>query len=135
MWYGNYQFCKNDDVKLFNSDMVLYFIDNYFTEKELPDELIDNNVRIDYGKLKHLIVLDRGKTKITNGNFSKLKEIAGQGETLTKITKGFPLEKLTDPENFESLLFYLGLLTIKGPEKNKLRLEIPNETVKRLYYK
>jgi hypothetical protein len=133
-WYGNYQFCKNDDVKLFNSDMVLYFIDNYFTEKELPDELIDNNVRIDYGKLKHLIVVDRGKTKITNGNFSKLKEIAGQGETLTKITKGFPLEKLTDPENFESLLFYLGLLTIKSPEKNKLRLEIPNETVKRLYY-
>jgi hypothetical protein len=39
-----------------------------------------------------------------------------------------------DPENFESLLFYLGLLTIKGREKNKLRLEIPNETTKRLYY-
>jgi hypothetical protein len=31
-------------------------------------------------------------------------------------------------------LFYLGLLTIKGTEKDKLRLEIPNETVKRLYY-
>jgi hypothetical protein len=134
-WYGNYQFCKNDDVKLFNSDMVLYFIDNYFTAKELPDDLIDNNVRIDYGKLRHLIVVDRGKTIITNGNFSKLKEIAGQGETTSKITRGFPLEKLTDPENFESLLFYLGLLTIKGPERNKLRLEIPNETVKRLYYK
>jgi hypothetical protein len=133
-WYGNYQFCKNDDVKLFNSDMVLYFIDNYMTGKELPDELIDNNVRIDYGKLRHLIVVDRGKTRITNGNFSKLKEIIEKGETSSKITKGFPLEKLMDPENFESLLFYLGLLTIKGPEKDKLRLEIPNETVKRLYY-
>jgi len=31
-------------------------------------------------------------------------------------------------------LFYLGLLAIKGPDKDKLRLEIPNETVKRLYY-
>jgi hypothetical protein len=32
-------------------------------------------------------------------------------------------------------LFYLGLLGIQGPEKDKLRLQIPNETVKRLYYK
>jgi hypothetical protein len=92
-------------------------------------------VRIDYGKLRYLIVVDRGKTKTANGNFSKLKAIIEEGETSSKITKGFPLEKLTDPENFESLLFYLGLLTIKGPEKDKLRLEIPNETVKRLYYR
>ena len=39
-----------------------------------------------------------------------------------------------DATNFKSLMFYLGLLTIKGPERDKLRLEIPNETVKRLYY-
>jgi len=45
------------------------------------------------------------------------------------------LEKLTDAENFTSLLFYLGLLAIRGPEKDKLRLRIPNETVKSLYYR
>jgi hypothetical protein len=136
-WYGNYLFSEHslNGERLYNPDMVLYFLKEYFKIQSIPGELIDNNVRIDYGKLRHLIVVDRGKTKITNGNFSKLKEIAGKGETLSKITKGFPLEKLMDPENFESLLFYLGLLTIKGPEKDKLRLEIPNETVKRLYYR
>jgi hypothetical protein len=135
-WYGNYLFSEHslNRERLYNSDMVLYFLKEYFKIQSIPGDLIDNNVRIDYGKLRHLIVVDRGKTRITNGNFSKLKEIIEQGETLSKITKGFPLEKLMDPENFESLLFYLGLLTIKGPEKNKLRLEIPNETVKRLYY-
>jgi hypothetical protein len=136
-WYGNYLFSEHslERERLYNSDMVLYFLKEYFKIQSIPGELIDNNVRIDYGKLKHLIVVDRGKTKITNGNFSKLKEIVGNGETSSRITKGFPLEKLMDPENFESLLFYLGLLTIKGPEKDKLRLEIPNETVKRLYYR
>ncbi|MGD2084729.1 MAG: AAA family ATPase [Candidatus Aminicenantes bacterium] len=136
-WYGNYLFSEHslNRERLYNPDMVLYFLKEYFKNQAIPGDLIDDNVRIDYGKLKYLIVVDRGKTKITNGNFSKLKDIAGQGETLSKITKGFPLEKLIDPENFESLLFYLGLLTIKGPEKNKLRLAIPNETVKRLYYR
>ncbi len=135
-WYGNYLFSEHslDQERLYNSDMVLYFLKEYFKIQSIPGDLIDNNVRIDYDKLRHLIVVDRGKTKITNGNFSKLKEIVEKGETSTKITRGFPLEKLTEPENFESLLFYLGLLTIKGPKKNKLLLEIPNETVKRLYY-
>lgn len=135
-WYGNYLFSKDENVRMYNSDMILYFIDNYLTKQELPEDLIDRNVRVDYGKLRHLIIVDKEKNKIpvTNGNFSKLKEIIEQGGTTSKIVKGFPLEQLPDSKNFKSLLFYLGLLTIKGPEKDKLRLEIPNETVKRLYY-
>lgn len=135
-WYGNYLFSENDHVRMYNSDMVLYFLDNYFTKKKLPDDLIDRNVRIDYGKLRHLIVVDRGKEPKpkTNGNFSKLKEIIEEGSTTSKIVRGFPLENLMDSENFKSLLFYFGLLTIRGPEKDKLRLQIPNETIRRLYY-
>jgi hypothetical protein len=137
-WYGNYLFSEDDDVRLFNSDMALYFLNNYMTRKELPKDLIDSNVRVDYGKLRHLIIVDRDRSKdapaLPNGNFSKLKEIIQEKGTPAKIAKGFPLEKLIQPENFKSLLFYLGLLTIKGPEKDKLRLEIPNETIKRLYY-
>jgi hypothetical protein len=138
-WYGNYLFSKKDDVRLFNSDMVLYFLDNYMSGQELPEDLIDSNVRIDYVKLRHLIILvrdQRGKAKkpVPNGNFNKLKKIIEEGGTSSKIEKGFPLEKLVDENNFKSLLFYLGLLTIKGQEKNKLRLEIPNETARRLYY-
>ena len=133
-WYGNYLFSEMDKVKLFNPDMVLYFIDNYLSQKTIPNDLIDRNVRMDYGKLKHLIIMDRGETKTTNGNFSKLKEIIEEGGTSSVISKGFPLEEMMNPDNFKSLLFYFGLLTIKGLEKDRVRLEIPNETVKRLYY-
>ena len=133
-WYGNYLFSEIDEVKLFNPDMILYFMDNYLSRKTIPNDLIDQNVRIDYGKLRHLIILDRGGTRTTNGNFSKLKEIIEEEETTSVIVKGFPLEEMIDSDNFKSLLFYFGLLTIKGLEKDKVRLEIPNETVKRLYY-
>jgi hypothetical protein len=133
-WYGNYIFFEDDNEKLFNPDMVLYFLDNYIPKKKLPKNLIDRNVRIDYDKLKYLILIDQARKKSTNGNFERLKEIIEKGEISTTIKEGFPLEELPARENFISLLFYLGLLTIKGPEKNKLRLEIPNETIKRLYY-
>jgi hypothetical protein len=135
-WYGNYLFSKysNLNERLYNPDMVLYFLKEYFKTQSLPDDLIDLNVRIDYDKLRHLIIVDKGKIKTPNGNFSKLKEIIEKGETSSILEKGFPLEKLMDSKNFKSLLFYLGLLTIKGTEKDQVRLEIPNETVKRLYY-
>ena len=133
-WYGNYLFSKKDNVAMYNPDMVLYFINKCILGHGIPDDLIDQNVRFDYGKLRHFIILDRAQTKTTNGNFSKLKEIIEKGEMSAVISPGFPLAEMMDPDNFKSLLFYFGLLTIKGVEKDNVRLEIPNETVKRLYY-
>ncbi|MCP5104578.1 MAG: AAA family ATPase [bacterium] len=134
-WYNNYVFSKNSETTLFNSDMVLYFIDLYKNYSEVPDNLIDRNVRIDYGKLRHLIILDSEKGKLPNGNFSRLKEIIEKGEIKSKeIVEGFPVEKITHTKNFLSLLFYFGLLTVKGVEAGEVLLQIPNETVRQLFY-
>ncbi|MCP4155892.1 MAG: AAA family ATPase, partial [bacterium] len=136
LWYGNYVFSEHSlgDEKIYNSDMVLYFLLEYFKIQTIPRDLIDRNVRIDYGKLRHLIILDEGKEKSVNGNFNRLKGIIEQGVTTAKLVKGFPLEELINTDNFISLLFYFGLLTIKEEEMGDLILEIPNETILRLYY-
>lgn len=134
-WYNNYVFSKKAETTLFNSDMVLYFIDEYKSVFEVPDNLIDRNVRIDYGKLRHLIVIDSEKGKLPNGNFGRLKEIIEKGEIKTKgISEGFPVDEMTETQNFVSLLFYFGLLTVKGVEAGELVMQIPNETVRQLYY-
>ncbi|MCP5049475.1 MAG: AAA family ATPase, partial [bacterium] len=135
-WYGNYRFSGNSSAPLFNSDMILYFIDNCLQENQLPENLIDRNVRIDYGKLRHLIIIDRDQNKspATNGNFSRLKEIIQEGNTISRIADGFPLKEIAHTDNFNSLLFYFGLLTIEGRERSRYRLKIPNETARRLYY-
>ena len=52
----------------------------------------------------------------------------------TRIQPGFPLERLTEPENFLSLLHYFGLLSIRDVVDGVPRLAIPNQTVKRLMY-
>ncbi|MCP4156454.1 MAG: AAA family ATPase, partial [bacterium] len=133
-WYGHYLFSKKSTTKIYNSDMVLYFMDYYLRRAEPPEDLIDRNVRIDYGKLRHLLVIDKTHYKTTNGNFNRLKQIIRDGEIASSLVKGFPVEKLIHTNNFLSLLFYFGLLTVKGVEAGELILKIPNETVKRLYY-
>ena len=96
----------------------------------MPTYLIDTNVRIDYGKLRHLLVTSRQ----LNGNFDLLRDVIGEQQVDTRIQPGFPLERLTDAENFFSLLHYFGLLSIRDVAQRVPRLAIPNQTVKRLMY-
>ncbi|MGE5343238.1 MAG: PD-(D/E)XK nuclease domain-containing protein, partial [Candidatus Omnitrophota bacterium] len=134
-WYNHYRFSIHSTRDVFNTTMVLYFLQEYMKDFRIPDELIDNNVQIDYSKLRHLIVIDEQGAKQTNGNFSKLLYIVQNGSIHSTIEKSFPIEELTDTNNFVSLLYYFGLLTIGGiDDENTPILTIPNETIKHLYY-
>ncbi len=132
-WYDNYCFSKDSldtDPKMFNCDMVLYFL-NYLTQRgEYPEQMIDPNTRTDYGKLKKLIRLDG------TGNYrtSLINEIAQKGYTVGNIVPSFPAESLTKQEMFVSLLFYYGMLTISGRMGARLKLGIPNHNVRKQYY-
>ena len=130
-WYNGYRFAEEAETGLYNSDMVLYYLDHSIPNRRVPRYLIDTNVRIDYGKLRHLLVVGRQ----LNGNFDLLREIIGEGrKDLPRIQPGFPLKQLTDEENFLSLLHYFGLLSIRAVVDGMPRLAIPNQTVKQLMY-
>ncbi|MDM8538815.1 AAA family ATPase [Desulfobacterales bacterium HSG17] len=129
-WYNNYRFSEDSEKRVFNSDMVLYFILKALNRSNMPRHLIDPNVRIDYSKLRHLMLIDQK----FNGNFSELKSIMETGETTCNIELSFPLEQLTNRENFISLLYYFGLISFKGTERGKAKLIIPNLTIKKLMY-
>ena len=129
-WYNGYRFAKGAEGDLYNTDMVLYFLDHALPNKPMPDELIDTNVRIDYGKLRHLLTVNRQ----LNGNFDLLRNIIGEGVADSNIATSFPLEQLDQPENFLSLLYYFGLLSIREVAEGTPRLGIPNQTVRRLMY-
>ena len=129
-WYNGYRFAEKAEGDLYNTDMVLYFLDGSIPNKPMPDELIDTNVRIDYGKLRHLLTVNRQ----LNGNFDLLRHIIGEQQVDSDIQSSFPLDRLDQPENFLSLLYYFGLLSIRGVVHGVPRLGIPNQTVKRLMY-
>ncbi len=130
-WYNGYRFSEDADTDLYNTDMVLYYLKHSIPNRGVPTYLIDTNVRIDYGKLRHLLVVGRQ----LNGNFDLLREIIGEGQKdLPRIQPSFPLQRLTDRENFLSLLHYFGLLSIREVVHGMPRLAIPNQTVKQLMY-
>ena len=88
----------------------------------MPTYLIDTNVRIDYGKLRHLLVVGRQ----LNGNFDRLREVIGEGrKDLPRIQASFPLKQLTDRQNFLSLLHYFGLLSIRAVVGEAVDVRLP----------
>ena len=129
-WYNGYRFARAAEVDVYNTDMVLYYLDRSIPNRGVPDHLIDTNVRIDYGKLRHLLVTGRR----LNGNFDLLRQAIADGEADTRIEAGFPLEHLNRRENFLSLMHFFGLLSIRGAREGVARLGIPNQTVKHLMH-
>jgi hypothetical protein len=129
-WYNHYHFHEERREPIVNSDMALYYLQSLVGIGKPPDDLIDHNVRIDYGKLRHLVQIDRR----LNGNFSRLRDIIETGEQVGAIQTSFPVEGLLRQENFISLLYYLGLLTFAGEKEGRPLLKIPNRTVQQLMY-
>ena len=133
-WYDNYCFspkCLDDGNRVFNSDMVLYYLYNYISSGEPPKEMVDPNTKTDYNKLLKLISIDKNQ----GTKDSVLMDVAQKGEIKATISSSFSaLEMLTDPDVFPSLLFYYGMLTIKGSYGSQLILGIPNNNVRKQYY-
>ena len=130
-WYDNYCFSRESlHEPMYNADMVLYFLNHYLPLKKVPENMIDNNIRTDYNKLRHLIRLD----KKMGMNASIIQDIVTNGETIGTIKTAFPAEDLAKPDNFKSLLYYFGLLTIRGTKWGSTLLAIPNLTVREQLY-
>lgn len=132
-WYNNYCFAEeslNRDPKMFNCDMVLYYLRNYITLGKSPKQMIDPNTRTDYNKMKKLIRLD----KLDGNRKGVLRKITEEGQIITTLFTTFPATDLTKPEIFPSLLFYYGMLTITATRGVRLVLSIPNNNVRKQYY-
>lgn len=125
-YYNGYKFNANSK-SVFNPDMTMYFLNKYLDYNEYPEEMIDNNVKTDYGKVNQLAY-----------NFNDreaLKEIMSTGETSTILVDRFNIDTMySEKENFKSLLFYLGMLTIKEKGPNGTILKVPNYVIKTIYW-
>lgn len=132
-WYDNY--CFSEDAlhtqsRVFNCDMVLYYLRNYISRGEGPKEMIDPNTKTDYNKMKRLLQLD----KLDGDRKGVIRTIAETGEITCNLYETFPAHQITNPDIFPSLLFYYGMLTIKDTLGSLLVLSIPNNNVRKQYY-
>ena len=131
-WYDNYCFAQKSygETTMYNSNMVLYFVKNYIMDGNAPEDMIEDNIRIDYEKLRMLI----RKDKEFAHDASVIQTLVSQGYITGELKKGFPATSITNPDNFVSLLYYFGMLTISGTYKGKTKLTIPNQVVREQLY-
>ncbi len=133
-WYNNYCFAEEcmDDERLYNCDMVLYYLRYQVSRGCPPKEMVDKNIRTDYKKLKMLADIDKGNQR--ENRMSVIEEIAATGSIVINLKTSFPAEYVTDDNNFRSLLYYYGLLTMKRSLGRRIEMEIPNNCVKEQYW-
>ena len=132
-WYDNYCFSEKSygGTTMYNSNMVLYFVDNYIRNGgEMPDKMVEENIRVDYNKLRMLI----RKDKEFAHDASTIQTLVQQGYVTGELKTGFPAETVAEPDNFISLLFYFGMLTISGTLEGETKLTIPNQVVREQLY-
>ena len=132
-WYDNYCFakeCLKQEARVFNCDMVLYYIRQYMDSGHSPERMVDPNTKTDYNKLKKLLQLDR----LDGDRRGVIRRIVEEGQIITVVEEYFPAKDLRNPNIFPSVLFYYGMLTIKGTYGSQLILCIPNNNVRKQYY-
>ena len=122
-YYNGYLFNEDGENRLYNSTMVLYFFNLILKNKKTTSKnIIDTNLKTDYGRLQLLMQNEKNK--------DTLIEIIKEGSITSDIINEFPMEMMYSDEYFISLLFYMGLLTIKEKYFGKYRLQIPNYSIR-----
>ena len=127
-WYDNYRFGSGSAPSIANTTLVLYFFDKLVRVKVWPDDMVDENLRTDYAKIRHLVTMDRR----LNGNFHVLENLLAGGALEEPIAKSFQANEISKKENFTSLLYWLGITTITSEKFGKTVFGVPNETLKEL---
>ena len=127
-WYDNYCFAQKSYGE---TTMVLYFVKNYIDNNgKAPRNMIESNIRIDYEKLRMLI----RKDKEFAHDASIIQTLVSQGYITGELKDGFPAANIVDSDNFVSLLYYFGMLTVSGTFEGKTKLIIPNQVVREQLY-
>lgn len=129
-WYNGYLFNKEGSERVYNPDMVLYFTNGFSKNNrcKYPEEMLDTNIASDYGKVRNLIGVQERKQ-----NIGIIEELIEKGEINSQITRQYNFERDFDSQDFISLLFYMGLITIKEGAFGILKFYIPNYVIKGLY--
>jgi hypothetical protein len=125
-YYNGYLFNEDGEHRVYNPSMMLYFFHQILEFQKPPKNIIDLNLKTDYGRLQRLTQNDT--------NRQTLIKILKEEGIVSELLQKFSIDRLNDERYFVSLLFYMGLLTIKEPYLFQIKLGIPNYSVKTIYW-
>ena len=123
--YDGYRFSPKGE-KLFNATILTYFLKKFAVNKgEVPEEMIDENLRTDIGWLRRLTLsLENSK--------AMLDALVIDNElyyNVADLSSKFNKQKFFDKNFYPVSLFYLGMTTLF----NDYRMMLPNLTMRSIY--
>ena len=123
--YDGYRFSPKGE-KLFNATILTYFLKKFAVNKgEVPEEMIDENLRTDIGWLRRLTLsLENSKAML-----DALVIDNGLAYNVADLSSKFNKQKFFDKNFYPVSLFYLGMTTLQ----NNFRMALPNLTMRSIY--
>jgi hypothetical protein len=92
--------------------------------------MLDSNILSDYSKVGAVFKIGNDEM----GRYHILEGLVNDGYIDFSLTRIFNLRKTFTEEDFLSLLFYMGMLTLREVGMAGWRCEIPNYVIKKLYF-
>ena len=127
--YDGYIFVDEPTNHLYNSDMVLYFTKDYLEERKPPKNLIDENIASSYTKIKRFVEMGDYEQ-----NIAFIRDLLEGNEVSMVLTTKFEPTSRFNIDDFKSLFFNLGLITLDGSGLRGFKVRIPNYVIKELYF-
>ncbi|MFM7203081.1 MAG: AAA family ATPase, partial [Myxococcota bacterium] len=129
--YDHYRFSLEVEETLFNPDMVLYYLQELASRKRPPRDLLDNNCRTDYDKLR---LIAQPPELTDDAYIESLLDMVNTGRSKGELLMSFSAYHVHSALTLPSLLFYMGLLTLEGEDYNGVRFVIPNRVIKQMHW-
>ncbi len=130
-YYNGYRFARDAGERVFNSDLVLYFLAEIEDTGRYPRQMLDLNVRTDYGRLQRIATLTGAAGQEVRG----LLESALTDEKITSpLVEQFGSRTMYSREQLVSLFYYMGMLTFGPAEGGSADLVIPNRVMRELQW-
>ncbi len=131
-FYNGYRFATKARERLYNPTLSLYFLKALQSDGEYPEQMLDENLAMDRGKLRYIAELPHGEALLAQALNGE------EGILIPQLAKRFGvadvLTAVKDEPFMASLLYYFGILTLTGVGiLGKSILNIPNLVARSLY--
>jgi hypothetical protein len=124
--YDGYHFVDPEGEALYNSTILMYFLDYFTIHKEMPEFLTDLNLRTDLSWVRRLTSANAGDTEAFVTQLTTQNRITYDRNFLTSK---FNTVQFFQPGFYPISFFYLGMLT----QENNFFLRLPNLNMRQIF--
>jgi len=125
--YNGYLFSEEDDTKIFNSTLIMYYLNAYISTRKPPKNLIDPNLNQSGTTIANIVQL-----KMPEENQALIREIVEEKEIVGELQPFINIDLKFDQNDVITMLYNIGILTIKPSHMGNL-FQMPNKTIQRTY--